>query len=1483
MGDVEAHAGHPDLAWLAGRMSPAAAAFHLPYLDHSGATRPELERCLAAHGGALPYEEGLRAAEAWLGPALLREAVSRLGFQRFSSGLAALPRVGLSADGSFPFLLSPAEARLVVSAVPAQVLWRRMLLVAHGSEPDTDLPVATSDEAVQRFRAYNLVHAALLEEILAVAPVDRAKADRILGLVDQVVVDFAFLFERVSDEAPRVAEAWRRLRCQVQADLAREPGRGPISGEAVRRLQAFEDPRHLDEVTTVHGLKRYLHQQGLQLAFRIFRPELGANRSVSLLVASERELLSCERPIRYLQLETCDLVGSARLPFAVSLLAEAFGRQLLLGRKLPTVTVMGYGNEFQIYVRYRNHPAFLRLDLSPPLRGGMLDLEYYAVSQYEMAQHPDTSLQGMQRVLRALEFDVAKDGFRLKARYDKERASDLGDVLAKTRAIFELLPYLMDVDWVIGDLDYPVGIRAEVAAAWASFFGRWAVLPWPEVLESGRRKVLLGLEADAAGSREVLWDGRGPYRDRLGEAPAGRFGEALGAELERRGLTAMTAGVAAPRAPWGQTLLDEAVLRPLAEAVARGEAQEAPGGVEPVPADRFQREHEAARLAEILEDGGPALERAVRLGGLVRAVERQARFRTSGSIQGYAVESAALPIAPRPVGLFVLRDAQGIVRLALASGGGVLYRSRRGTEEGWSRPDELGVEELVRWLRGLNYLGGGPDPVGSQAEDVEALRRYFQAPSPIPVPRLAAGERVIPATVASPGRVTGFACFRTAGLRPEELEGAVLVARTIRPEDAPWLRRAAGVVSTGGGILSHAGLIALELQKPAVIVSGRWSNVAGSREVLFYRRSVWREEELTRGRYQVVCRLEPREAEEAMEPGDLLAVDAERGGLGVLGHDAQAVALHQDLRQLEVASTALAVSGSDAEILASRGRLLRAAHQLERLVARLADPALVRHAARELLARSRAPEAPEGRQRRARLLSLLLRSPICGGEARRAATALLHDLRVRLSATTGAALAEVPRLATPAEVLFARLGVLRLRETLADTLELLAEPSAGPEPEDGDRLDEVCRERLEELAAAVAARACAAARDSGQGWRLRHLEPRLHQVEAALGRATGAEAWYQPADQGRASAPLPRVLQEGAGGIELAARVGAKAAGLGEIVRVLGTGATPRWFAVTDAALREALEQPLPVAARTALELEGACELGAAIVAIAGRTRWSVRRRADAIRLAWQAAPLSEEVAREVAAAYAALAERPGEEPEVAVRSSGREEDSELSAWAGQFDTFLCVRGAASVLEHLKLAWAGFWTERAIEQRRLLGGPPLGGGGGVVVQRMVDSRVSGVLHTVCAATGQLREMVINAGLGLGEGVVSGAVEVDTVLVSKDGDLFSDDLRLRYRVGDKRERVVRNPEQPASTRRQETLYHQRFRPALEYVEVCELVRAAARLEEAFLEPLDIEFAIEGRDLRILQVRPVPIFAAAWRDSLAHHPLRPATAPGRRRES
>jgi pyruvate,water dikinase len=233
--------------------------------------------------------------------------------------------------------------------------------------------------------------------------------------------------------------------------------------------------------------------------------------------------------------------------------------------------------------------------------------------------------------------------------------------------------------------------------------------------------------------------------------------------------------------------------------------------------------------------------------------------------------------------------------------------------------------------------------------------------------------------------------------------------------------------------------------------------------------------------------------------------------------------------------------------------------------------------------------------------------------------------------------------------------------------------------------------------------------------------------------------------------------------------------------------------------------------------------------------------------------------------------ESDGPMPYLAIRSSTREEDAEIAARAGEFETFLFIRDEERVLDYLKRAWSGLWTERAIHNRSVLAVDPGRIGGGVIIQRIVWSRVSGVLQTSNLAGHETREMVINAALGLGEGVVSGTVAADHIIVMKEGDLEKGPLRFRYVTADKRDRVVFNKRAGVGTIHAETLYHQRLRPALEYVELCELVRVAARLEAAYGYPLDIEFGIEDTKLWILQVRPVTAFLAAYGETVERYPL------------
>jgi pyruvate,water dikinase len=290
------------------------------------------------------------------------------------------------------------------------------------------------------------------------------------------------------------------------------------------------------------------------------------------------------------------------------------------------------------------------------------------------------------------------------------------------------------------------------------------------------------------------------------------------------------------------------------------------------------------------------------------------------------------------------------------------------------------------------------------------------------------------------------------------------------------------------------------------------------------------------------------------------------------------------------------------------------------------------------------------------------------------------------------------------------------------------------------------------------------------------------------------------------------------------------------------------------------------------------------VAAILARGDLENARKSALVRGLWDLAPLPEALSREVRAAYRRLGETPGggaapdgpEGPFVAIRSSAREEDAEVAARAGEFLTFLFVRGEERLLEHLKRAWSGLWTERAIHNRALAGLGSERAGGGVVVQRIVWSRVSGVLQTVNVAEDEPREMVINVGLGLGEGIVSGTVAADHVVVAKEGDLERGPLVFRYVTADKRDEVVFDRRAGVGTSRRECLYHQRLRPALEYVELAELVAVAARLETAYGYPLDVEFGIEGPRLFVLQVRPVATFVSLLQEALESRPLEAGAA-------
>ena len=232
-------------------------------------------------------------------------------------------------------------------------------------------------------------------------------------------------------------------------------------------------------------------------------------------------------------------------------------------------------------------------------------------------------------------------------------------------------------------------------------------------------------------------------------------------------------------------------------------------------------------------------------------------------------------------------------------------------------------------------------------------------------------------------------------------------------------------------------------------------------------------------------------------------------------------------------------------------------------------------------------------------------------------------------------------------------------------------------------------------------------------------------------------------------------------GQDMLAVAGGKAANLGELTRA-GLP-VPDGFCLTTRAYTEATASPALAEVHRALAATAHDDL-AALAALAAKARALVLD-----------AEVPAGIVAAVRAAYAAL----GADAPVAVRSSATAEDLPFASFAGQQDTFLNVVGEDAVLDAVRRCWASLWTDRAVTYRAVQGIGPSAVSLAVVVQRMVDAAVAGVLFTANPVTGRRHEAVIDASPGLGEAVVSGAVNPDHfVLDGATGRI------LERRIGDK---------------------------------------------------------------------------------------------------
>jgi phosphohistidine swiveling domain-containing protein len=236
----------------------------------------------------------------------------------------------------------------------------------------------------------------------------------------------------------------------------------------------------------------------------------------------------------------------------------------------------------------------------------------------------------------------------------------------------------------------------------------------------------------------------------------------------------------------------------------------------------------------------------------------------------------------------------------------------------------------------------------------------------------------------------------------------------------------------------------------------------------------------------------------------------------------------------------------------------------------------------------------------------------------------------------------------------------------------------------------------------------------------------------------------------------------------------------------------------------------------------------------------------------------------------------------VAVRSSATAEDLPSVSFAGQQDSFLNVVGDNAVLDAVRRCWASLWSDRAVIYRAAHGIDSAAVQLAVVVQQMVPARVAGVLFTANPVTGRRCEAVVDASPGLGEAVVSGAVNPDHFVVDVESGTV-----LEQRLGDRRLVVQAVPGGGVEHLEPASGWH--GGPCLTPEQLRSLARLGAEVEQCFGAPQDIEWAVDDGDrVWITQSRPIttlfPVpegrggFRAFFSFSVAQGVYRPLTPMG-----
>jgi pyruvate,water dikinase len=300
-------------------------------------------------------------------------------------------------------------------------------------------------------------------------------------------------------------------------------------------------------------------------------------------------------------------------------------------------------------------------------------------------------------------------------------------------------------------------------------------------------------------------------------------------------------------------------------------------------------------------------------------------------------------------------------------------------------------------------------------------------------------------------------------------------------------------------------------------------------------------------------------------------------------------------------------------------------------------------------------------------------------------------------------------------------------------------------------------------------------------------------------------------------------------GADSAEHVGGKAANLGEMLRA-GLPVPPGFVLTTDAYRH--------FVAANALQPQIERLAGS----VAADDAPALDRAAGAIAALFAGGAMPQDIVSALRESYRTLGAQA-----VAVRSSATAEDLAGASFAGQMESFLNVQGEEALLAAVRRCWASLWTARAISYRARQGIAPAAVSLAVVVQQFVEAEAAGVLFTANPVSGHRGQMVVDAVWGLGEALVGGQASPDHwVLDGPTGRVLHAAIARK---------TVRTATREGGTYLADLPAELREWPVLNEGQLADLATLGRRAAAYFGRPQDIEWAVAGGRLYLVQSRPI----------------------------